>query len=506
MNEYLKTALSWLASYNVPVILLSATLPKTVKHDLIKAYLTGKSAVNSSARTTTSFTTTTSFSDTVTDVATNILDTQNEYPVLTYSEGNYVKNFPLTLSARSVEVKVELLPDEEIINLLQAKLSSGGVAGLIFDTVKRAQDFFQQIENAFADEIAANTIRTELFHSRFISLDRLAKEAELVRALGPPLDFSENPRPKKMIAVGTQVLEQSLDIDFDILITDIAPIDLLLQRMGRLHRHNRDARPALLQSPECYITGVVDFESFKFVPGIEIIYGKLFLIRTLEILPDQIFLPDQINPLVQKVYDLSKYDSGDNEVQVNRQALDQHYERERSKKVRSKPFRIPESRRMEDLISVNISASDIKPESGMSQAVRDTNESLEVYLICRKHNGYYLLPWVQNHKIAKGANIPVDNIIPNSLARLISQCSVSLPRELSSGWAIDSVICQLEQNMIDSGLLENWQESSWLAGDLALFLDNNLENEMIVNDKHYKIRYMECLGLQIETSNERSNE
>ncbi|MEZ6043681.1 MAG: hypothetical protein R3C20_24550 [Planctomycetaceae bacterium] len=57
----------------------------------------------------------------------------------------------------------------------------------------------------------------------------------MLESLGRPID---NPkRPPRMILVATQVIEQSLDLDFDLLISEVAPIDLILQRAGRLHRH-----------------------------------------------------------------------------------------------------------------------------------------------------------------------------------------------------------------------------------------------------------------------------
>ena len=60
------------------------------------------------------------------------------------------------------------------------------------------------------------------------------------------------------VIVGTQTLEQSLDIDADLLITDLCPMDVLLQRIGRLHRHERSDRPTGFCSPVCLVLTPVD--------------------------------------------------------------------------------------------------------------------------------------------------------------------------------------------------------------------------------------------------------
>ena len=61
-----------------------------------------------------------------------------------------------------------------------------------------------------------------------------------------------DPRVKRVL-VATQVIEQSLDLDFDLMITELAPVDLILQRLGRLHRHHREGRSAHVASPSLYI-------------------------------------------------------------------------------------------------------------------------------------------------------------------------------------------------------------------------------------------------------------
>ena len=81
-----------------------------------------------------------------------------------------------------------------------------------------------------------------MFHAQFLMPDRAEKERTLLRRLGKHSTRAERDR---LIVVGTQVMEQSLDIDLDFLVTELCPMDLLLQRIGRLHRRvDRTDRPA----------------------------------------------------------------------------------------------------------------------------------------------------------------------------------------------------------------------------------------------------------------------
>jgi CRISPR-associated endonuclease/helicase Cas3 len=111
------------------------------------------------------------------------------------------------------------------------------------------------------------------------------------------------------VLVATQIIEQSLDLDFDLLVSDMAPIDLILQRLGRLHRHRRDERPAGVREPALWLCreerlsdGVPFFEA-----GASAIYDDHMLLRTWLVLKQQasesIALPDQIEDLVEAVYE-----------------------------------------------------------------------------------------------------------------------------------------------------------------------------------------------------------
>ena len=111
---------------------------------------------------------------------------------------------------------------------------------VIRNTVSSALATQEALELAASDDhgllFSVNGIPT-LHHSRFAPDDRRLLDSDVEATLG------RNRGSGGLVVVGTQTLEQSLDIDADLLITDLCPVDVLLQRIGRLHRH-RPRRPA----------------------------------------------------------------------------------------------------------------------------------------------------------------------------------------------------------------------------------------------------------------------
>lgn len=87
-----------------------------------------------------------------------------------------------------------------------------------------------------------------LHHGRFEPEDRRLLDRAVEQALSPKLR-----KDGGVLVIGTQTLEQSLDIDADYLLTDLCPVDVLLQRIGRLHRHAALSRPSDFQVPSCTV-------------------------------------------------------------------------------------------------------------------------------------------------------------------------------------------------------------------------------------------------------------
>jgi len=172
----------------------------------------------------------------------------------------------------------------------------------IENTVNDAQEVYKYLAGR-ASEIG---IEHGLLHSRFIKSDREKNEKKWVDLFGK--EGVSTRLLKGRILVGTQVLEQSLDIDADFMVTRICPTDMLLQRIGRLWRHrgNDAVRPAaskrevwiLSPSLEDAISNSATFGKS------EKVYSPYVLCRTLEVLENisNIILPTQIRTLIESTY------------------------------------------------------------------------------------------------------------------------------------------------------------------------------------------------------------
>ena len=278
MSTLFQRLLIWLRSIGTSVILLSATLPIKTRQELIGAWL-GKE---------------------LTDFPFSV------YPRLTIAEGSEVKFFPLKQTESHSLTLTWLEPEpERIAAYLKEKLAGGGCAVVICNRVQRAQDVFMAIKQAgFVDGSDL-----QLFHARFPFQWRKEIEDSVLGRFGKnPTDGNQpNPdRPHKAIVVATQVIEQSLDLDFDFMISDLAPIDLIIQRVGRIHRHaqNQTKRPKRLISPEIAICKPPVSDGLPNFGLDEKVYDLSILLRTWWLLRGQtsLNLPEETPSLIESVY------------------------------------------------------------------------------------------------------------------------------------------------------------------------------------------------------------
>jgi hypothetical protein len=386
----------------------------------------------------------------------------DEYPRITVSSQGAV--LPVLSDGRELEVRIERVSDglEVLAQRLDEALSEGGCAAVICNTVSRAQEAFAALSGVFGDDV-------RLVHSRFIAPDRARREADLVRLLGP--DGSQ--RPQRLVVVGTQVLEQSLDVDFDLMVTDLAPVDLLLQRVGRLHRHDRSGRPASLSSPTLWIRGVVDWSAAPpmAVQGSRAVYRTQGLLAAAAVLRDaeSIRLPEDIPRLVRVAYDApeipAEWDSAWQDAQKNETT-------ERLRAVaRAQTYLMGtprESMYLNGLIDVVSGDPDRLEEQGKSQ-VRDGEEGLEVIALWRGSDGFLRLPdratRFPGRTVTEGLEWGTAD--DERLARDMAACTLRLPTALCYPGVIERVIDDLERLADYSG----WQKSRWIAGQIAVVFD-----------------------------------
>ncbi len=483
MSLYLDRVLEYLGGYHVPTVILSATLPPSRRNELIQAYR-GHSKRGSLRKV-------------VHEDAPRLESGAPAYPLITTvaASNNTLQQYRAVRgSGRCRDVSLEYLPDDDemLVAKLEVSLKDGGCVCVLRDTVARAQSTYRLLKNRLDVEV-------KLVHARFIAIDRARNDGELVQKLGARAEK----RPEALVVVATQVVEQSLDLDFDLLITDIAPVDLLLQRMGRLHRHARGEgeckRPPMLRQARCVITGVDDWNEDlpKFSKGIERVYQPAILWRTIVALrkhaegQEGVRLPQDISSLVERVYE--SLDTIDSPTFGNacRELEKEKYVKEASAKTYL--LRTLGSFRQSSLDGWMDGPLTFDGEVRGRAAVRDSEESLEVVVVQQTAQGYEVLPWVAEQlgidsELGTGREEP-----PNHAARAAATCTVNLPLQMSAPYVRDDVVRALEQ----SGTFDGWQRSGWLAGSLPLVLDESGEAFVSSGRREFHVRYTREVGLEV---------
>lgn len=427
MNCYLERAIEWLSMYNVPVILLSATLPPSRRRALVSAY-TGEKPE---------------------DI---VFENDTAYPALTWSDGGKIYSRSIAYEHKNKHVKIKRMNDEAAVSKAIAAADAGACVGIICNTVRKAQAFAEMIEKRRGKD------KLILYHAQYTMQDRIEKENQIIRCVGKGSKADDR---KGVIIVGTQVLEQSLDIDFDLLITELCPMDLLLQRIGRLFRHERDDRPECCKIPVCIVTGA---DAVEYDKGSEAVYGRWLLMQTEKYLPEIIDVPDNISGLVSDVYE--KYDA---ETSEEKEECKKYIDNINEKKHSADGFLLKNEtgRRNKSLDGwLDDGVKDAKAEA----MVRDGDPSVEVILMISEDGYASFLPWQSD-----GEKIFLSECPPDEICKNMAMQRLRLPNVLCHDGIIDATIDELEEK--DKGL-KAWQESRWLRGELVLFMDRGLKAEL----------------------------
>ena len=270
MNVIIERLFNWLGALGTPMILLSATLSRQNRRELLLA--AGANDFEGAL--------------------------EQPYPRLTVvaQDGSVRAHCLPPPPSRSLQIE-RIPPDEgSLLDAIRPHYEAGGCIAVVCNTVDESIALARCLRAA--EGIDAGDVW--LFHARFPPAWRAEIEADVLRAFG-----KDRERPERKILVATQIIEQSLDLDFDLMVSRTAPIDLLIQRVGRLHRHDRADRPPhlkdatlLWRQPEIGSTGTPDF-------GVDAaIYARYFLLKTWLRLRDMSVLrtPDDIDELMDFVY------------------------------------------------------------------------------------------------------------------------------------------------------------------------------------------------------------
>ena len=449
MSQFLFEALRWLADAGVPVIVLSATLPPHMRRELVRAYLQGALATR--------------------DVGLDGLPAAAGYPnalsvCVTDGEPRFEQKASRAWRA-SAHVHVDVLDEprdqepEPVLALLAEALREGGCALVIRNTVARAQRTYTALRETFGPHVV-------LLPARLTVGERADRTERLLSLLGPP---GRQPRPARLVVVATQLAEQSFDIDADLLVTDLAPIDLLLQRVGRLHRHERpdSERPIRVRSPRVVVTGVAGLNDGlpSFPRGSSYVYGDHLLLRAAGLVREAAAsggwsIPADVPRLVRRGYGdepLGRHDWR-GAAEVARREWDRS---QADRRARAEAFLLsgPDYLGRPTLAGLHDrSIADLEDDEKVAAVVRDGDMAVEVVLVRRCDGRYQTLSG--RSLGAQGEAVSDERILQE-----VVQATVRLP---ANRGLTDAAIAELRP-------LPGWgAEDPWLRHARALVLDDSM--------------------------------
>ena len=276
MLAVIKDLLKICGELGVPVIMLSATLPISTKNDLLGVLCDGD------------------------------IELHNGYPMISYvtKDGNVHEHVSHQYMPDK-KISCELLPilndNDKIARYAVDVVKDGGCECVIMNTVADAICVYDKIKKN-----KKNDCKIILYHSRMTINARDKTSRKILAMCGK----DRTKRPERVIIVGTQVLEQSLDIDVDYMITAICPIDLLFQRIGRYHRHG-DAgtiREHVVIANTVQVLIPFDLSSYG---GTEYIYEKCYLDATIDAINEHnghLLIPSGMPDMINYVYSHASID------------------------------------------------------------------------------------------------------------------------------------------------------------------------------------------------------
>lgn len=459
MSQYLDMAIKWLGIYKVPVIILSATLPEKRRAELIEAYTDSEKR---RAKHTEAYVDK--------KIADEAWKHSLAYPLLTYTENNAVKQKALAFDGENKEVSVRRIIRDEVAATAGYAVERGGCVGVIVNTVRKAQEIAAELQSAFPK---AEVI---IMHAQFIMTDRAKREEQILKRVGK---HSTPESRRGLIIVGTQVLEQSLDLDFDLMITELCPMDLLLQRTGRLHRHNR-VRPQGLETASCF---VLDETDDSFDSGSAAIYGEWLLMRTRALLPNKLTIPSDIPLLVQQTYDETNNEMLGELTEGMKKAQEENKLRTGKKRSSAGNYLISKPSNKKGKCLDGWLDNDIKPNNEQTgeKAVRDGDPSVDVIALMRDGEGLIRIIADKSETI-----IPADRPPSREEALLIARQKLRLPGFFGRRWKIDDTIEQLEAET--QNVFSAWQDSALLKEEVVLLFDEDLNADLAGVQLHYDIK------------------